>query len=115
MNWRPDWGKDWEHFSSLEKGLLGADFVMSLRVQKERHSFEDKEATADFMKNFQLKAEHFSKEMMFMHPGPVNWGVELHDELQSHPRSLILLQVKYGVDLRRALLSEFFEALPRVR
>ena len=114
-SWRPDWGKNWEHVSSLREGIEGSDFVMSLRVQKERHSAEDKEATADFIKNYQLKSEHLSKERMFMHPGPVNWGIELHEELQSHPRSLILLQVKYGVDLRRALLSEFFEALPRVR
>ena len=115
LSWKPDWGKNWEYFSSLKKGLEGADFVMALRVQKERQNLDDKEATADFIKNFQLKAEHLSKEMMFMHPGPVNWGVELNEELQSNPRSLILLQVKYGVDLRRALLSEFFEALPRVR
>ncbi len=114
VNWKPEWGGEWKHFSSLAEGLSGADFVMSLRVQKERHSVEEKAVTADFIKNFQLKAEHLGKEMMFMHPGPVNWGVELHEELQLHPRSLILLQAKYGVDLRRALLSEFFEALPRL-
>lgn len=114
LTWKPEWGGEWKHFSSLAEGLSGADFAMSLRVQKERHSEEEKAVTADFIKNFQLKAEHLGKEMMFMHPGPVNWGVELHEELQSDPQSLILLQAKYGVDLRRALLSEFFEALPRL-
>ena len=112
--WKPEWGTEWPHFSVLKEGLSGCDFVMSLRVQKERHESVDKETTNDFIKKFQLKAEHLTKQMMFLHPGPVNWGVELSEELQSHPQSLILLQVKYGVDLRRALLSEFFEALPRL-
>ncbi len=39
-----------------------------------------------------------------MHPGPVNWGVELHPELENDPRSVILEQVTNGVAVRMALL-----------
>ncbi len=111
--WKPaTWGEDCVFSDSLEEGMADADFVMSLRVQKERHNHADALVTEDFVRNFQITEARLPPKALLMHPGPTNWGVELEAGLQSHARSLILLQVKYGVDLRRAVLSEIFESMP---
>jgi len=39
-----------------------------------------------------------------MHPGPINWGVELHPELEKYPFQVILDQVENGVAVRMAVL-----------
>lgn len=109
--WRPQsWGSEHSYFDKLKDGVVGADFVMSLRVQKERHDAAESAVTDRFIQGFQLNANNLSSGAFLMHPGPVNWGVELHAELQKHSNSLILKQVKHGVDLRRALLAEILSA-----
>lgn len=113
--WKPDWGKDFEHSTNLREGIKGADFIMSLRVQKERHSGPSDTITQEFVNEFQMTENKLPAKALLMHPGPVNWGVELADDLQNHAQSLILLQVKYGVNLRKAVLSKIFDALLRDR
>lgn len=111
FDWKPEtWGQEASFFDRLEDGISGADFVMSLRVQKERHSATESEVTERFVRDFQINQANLGSSAFLMHPGPTNWGVELNPELQKHPKSLILKQVKHGVDLRRAVLSHIMSA-----
>ncbi|MEZ4813741.1 MAG: aspartate carbamoyltransferase catalytic subunit [Bdellovibrionota bacterium] len=109
--WKPDsWGQSAAYFDRLEDGLSGADIVMSLRVQKERHSSAESAVTERFVRDFQMNEAKLGSKAFLMHPGPTNWGVELDPALQKYSNSLILKQVKHGVDLRRAVLSHILSA-----
>jgi len=52
-----------------------------------------------------LRAQDLDEDQLLLHPGPVNWGVELHPELQVFGQSQILRQVSMGVALRAAVLD----------
>lgn len=91
-------------FSSLKEGLAWATTVIFLRFQKERHQpgMEDTKTEP-----FQLNAETLKllkSDSYFMHPGPVNWGVEMTEDVLKDPRCLILDQVNHGVYIRMALI-----------
>jgi len=91
----------------LEEALDGADVVMALRVQKERHGRKLFPSLREYARAFGLNAQRLRlarEDCLLMHPGPINWGVELAPELQHDPRSVILEQVTNGVAVRMALL-----------
>ncbi len=91
----------------LEEALDKADVVMALRVQKERHGRPLFPSWREYALYFGLtpkRLELAKEDCLLMHPGPVNWGVELHPELQDDPRNVILEQVENGVAIRMALL-----------
>ncbi len=91
----------------LEEALSAADVVMALRVQKERHGRELFPSLREYAREFGLNAKRLSlakEDCLLMHPGPINWGVELHPELENDPRNVILEQVTNGVAVRMALL-----------
>ncbi len=92
-------------FKKAEDGLEWCDAVMALRTQKERHGAQlSREGfNADWgLHSKNIKA--LKKTAFIMHPGPVNWGLELSAEIKSDSRSIILEQVECGVYLRQALL-----------
>ncbi len=98
------------HFSNLKEGLSWATSVMSLRVQHERHSVEhNKKYSVDYYRNeFGLslqKLKSWKSDGLVMHPGPVNYGVELELDVNQDPRCKILEQVRWGTYLRQALLA----------
>ncbi len=91
----------------LEDALDNADVVMALRVQKERHGRPLFPSWREYFLHFGLnrkRLEIAKKDCILMHPGPINWGVELDPELQDDPRNVILEQVENGVAVRMALL-----------
>lgn len=96
-------------FESLEDGLPGCDIVMMLRVQKER--MEDSEIPDDaaYFTRYGLTQERLAlakPEARVMHPGPLNRGVEIADDVADDPvRSIILKQVANGVPARMAILE----------
>ena len=93
--------------TSLEEALSGATVAMCLRVQKERHADNNISLHEEFIENYQLRSEHFSHYpslKMVMHPGPVNWGIEISPTLRNSPKCAILKQVRCGVAMRMALL-----------
>jgi aspartate carbamoyltransferase catalytic subunit len=93
---------------SLAEGIQGADVVMALRIQHERMSGEDKLDAATFYREWGLSAEnlrHAHPEVIVMHPGPINRGVELTSEGADGPHSVIRQQVTNGVAVRMAVLS----------
>ncbi|HRO66283.1 MAG TPA: aspartate carbamoyltransferase catalytic subunit [Pseudobdellovibrionaceae bacterium] len=92
-------------FENLEEGLRWADAVMSLRVQTERH--QNPSDLASFLKTWGLdhrKLKALKSDGLIMHPGPVNWGVEMSIDVPSDPRTIILNQVTGGVFVRQALV-----------
>lgn len=88
----------------------GADFVMTLRLQKERMTETLSLSTEEYHTRYALTHERMTYAKpgyRVMHPGPMNRNVEITEELADDPdRSLIRSQVRQGVALRMALLEE---------
>lgn len=93
---------------SLEPALEQADFVMALRLQKERMTQHLLPSLREYHQRFGLTHERLrlcSPDVKVLHPGPTNRGVEISSELMDDPqRSLISQQVTSGVAVRMALL-----------
>ncbi|MBF2001919.1 MAG: aspartate carbamoyltransferase catalytic subunit [Synechococcales cyanobacterium M58_A2018_015] len=93
---------------SLEPALQDADFVMTLRLQKERMTNHLLPSLREYHQRFGLTHERIKlcrPEVKVLHPGPVNRGVEISSELMDDPQiSLISQQVTSGVAVRMALL-----------
>ncbi|MGZ3803289.1 MAG: aspartate carbamoyltransferase catalytic subunit [Pseudobdellovibrionaceae bacterium] len=103
------------HFTNLMEGLSWATSVMALRVQHERHSekYSQKNLGASYREQYGLslqKLKSWKSDGLVMHPGPVNYGVELDLDVNQDPRCKILEQVKWGTYLRQALLAGVLSA-----
>jgi len=101
------WGVD--VFHDLDEALDGCDAVMALRQQKERMSGGFVPSGREFFHLFGLTHERLevcSPDVLVMHPGPMNRGVEIHTKLADDPDiSVILEQVESGVAIRMAALE----------
>jgi aspartate carbamoyltransferase catalytic subunit len=95
-------------FVPLEEALRQVDAVMMLRVQLERHREALFSSAEAYHRAYGLTMERFARmqpHAVIMHPGPVNRGVEIADELVEHPRSKISEQMACGVPVRMAVLE----------
>lgn len=84
-----------------------ADVIMMLRIQRERQSDNFFPSPREYSRFFGLNAETMKqakKDVVILHPGPVNRGVEIAPEVADGPHSLILDQVTNGLGMRMALL-----------
>lgn len=104
-------------FSTLEESLINTDVVVTLRLQKERHS--NLMDLNTFRQLFGLSAEKFAlakPDAILMHPGPINREIEITSELADGKQSVILEQVKNGVAIRMAVLELLFlsRAQPKI-
>jgi aspartate carbamoyltransferase catalytic subunit len=92
----------------LEPALAAADFVMALRLQKERMTQHLLPSLQEYHRAFGLTHQRISgcqSQVKVMHPGPTNRGVEISSELMDDPQySLVASQVRNGVAVRMALL-----------
>jgi aspartate carbamoyltransferase catalytic subunit len=98
----------------LRAALRDADVVMALRIQKERMRGLDL-SLGEYVARYQLSRERMaeaSPEVLFMHPGPVNEGVEVTAEISRGPRSLVLEQVRNGVPIRMSVLARLEAPVP---
>jgi aspartate carbamoyltransferase catalytic subunit len=106
--WEPRECSYWS--DSLSEGLSGATVVMALRVQKERLGSSAQESSLvsldQYVARYQISEALLSGRPL-MHPGPVNWGLELDSSLRTYKNSLILDQVRCGLYLRATLLNDF--------
>lgn len=112
------WNDDLKHYGKyveLDEGIKEADVVMCLRVQNER--LDDQEASSfsaeDYIKHYSVneaRAAMMKPAAIFMHPGPVNRGIEIESALVDGPRSRIFKQMRNGVFARMALLTKVLEA-----
>jgi aspartate carbamoyltransferase catalytic subunit len=92
----------------LDEAIEGADVVMMLRIQLERGSRRLFPSVKEYFRLFGLTAERLAQaadDVIIMHPGPMNRGVEIASEVADDPRwSVILEQVANGVAVRMAVL-----------
>ncbi|MFN8094057.1 MAG: aspartate carbamoyltransferase catalytic subunit [Vicinamibacteria bacterium] len=91
----------------VDEAVEGADVVMMLRIQLERMSGGFFPTTREYFRQFGLTEERVrraKKDVLIMHPGPMNRGVEIASEVADGPFSVILDQVTNGVAVRMAVL-----------
>jgi aspartate carbamoyltransferase catalytic subunit len=91
----------------LVEAIRGADVVMMLRVQLERQSRMLFPSTDEYFQLFGLTPERLAaakEDVIILHPGPMNRGVEISSAVADGPGSVILEQVANGVAVRMALL-----------
>lgn len=101
-------GLGWSRAGSLEEGLRWANVVYLFRYQKERHQEGLLQKEAEGLVGLRgADLKHLSTEALIMHPGPVNRGMELDEQVYNDPRSVILRQVTAGTQIRRALFDYF--------
>ncbi|MGV8940335.1 MAG: aspartate carbamoyltransferase catalytic subunit [Lysobacter sp.] len=100
----------------LDAALDGVDAVMMLRLQRERMEEGLVTSLDDYHRDYGLTARRLHRaapDAVVMHPGPINRGVEVTDEVADGPQSLVLRQVRNGVAARMAVLETLLTAPPR--
>jgi len=93
--------------SDVDAALRDADVVMALRIQKERMASGLLPSLREYAARYGLTQERLraaSPDVVVMHPGPMNEGVEIAADVAVDPRSAITAQVTNGVAVRMALL-----------
>jgi len=91
----------------VEEAIEDADVVMALRIQTEREKQCIFPSLREYASHFSLNKRNIGlakKDVMIMHPGPVNRGVEISPDIADSANSVILEQVTNGVAVRMALL-----------
>jgi aspartate carbamoyltransferase catalytic subunit len=91
----------------LDKAVADRDVIMMLRIQKERGGVSFIPSIKEYAMLYSLKEEHLQKakkDVIIMHPGPMNRGVEISDAVADGPYSVILDQVENGVAVRMGIL-----------
>ena len=102
-------------FTDMRKGLVGADIVMMLRLQRERMDGSFVPSVREYFHFFGLDAEKLAlakPDALVMHPGPMNRGVEIDSAVADGAQSLIREQVEMGVAVRMAVLEALAAHLP---
>jgi aspartate carbamoyltransferase catalytic subunit len=87
-------------------GLRDADVIYALRMQRERMREAFVPSLREYVGSYQINARRLGPRQLLMHPGPVNRGVELADDVIETPHTLITEQVQAGVVVRMAVLFE---------
>jgi aspartate carbamoyltransferase catalytic subunit len=93
--------------TSIDEAVRGADVVMMLRVQHERMHGMFLPSLREYFTLFGLTPARLSQaapDVIVMHPGPMNRGVEIDSAVADGPWSVILDQVANGVAVRMAVL-----------
>ena len=93
--------------SDFDTAIQGADAVMMLRIQRERHGEVLFPSLQEYSERYCLTSERLRRAksgVLVMHPGPMNRGVEIAPEVADGIESVILTQVANGVAVRMALL-----------
>lgn len=92
---------------SLQKTIEWCDAVNMLRVQNERMSMSYFPSTREYAQQYGLTLQHLKaldKQIIVMHPGPINRGVEITSEVADSEQAIILDQVQNGVAIRMAVI-----------
>ncbi|MBI5085302.1 MAG: aspartate carbamoyltransferase catalytic subunit [Acidobacteria bacterium] len=91
----------------MRRAVRGADVIMMLRVQLER-IHEPAMQAGEYFRFYGLRQEHIelaNPDVIVMHPGPMNRGMEISSEVADSQRSMVLNQVENGVPVRMAVLE----------
>jgi len=96
--------KQYDHISEI---IDEVDVVMSLRTQLERHNEIYFSSPQEYAKDYCITKETFGdRDILLLHPGPVNRNVDISDEMLADPRNKVLQQVTNGVAVRMAILKK---------
>ena len=93
--------------SNLRKALEWCDVANMLRVQNERMEVNYFPSTREYAQQYGLDKtllDSLNKEIVIMHPGPINRGVEITSDVADSKQSIILNQVENGVAIRMAVI-----------
>jgi aspartate carbamoyltransferase catalytic subunit len=93
--------------TSVDDAVVGADVIMMLRIQQERMQGAYFPSLREYFNLFGMTVDRIGRaksDVIIMHPGPMNRGVEIASEVADGPYSVILEQVANGVAVRMAVL-----------
>ena len=102
-------------FTTPEQGLMGADVVMMLRIQKERMAQAEIPDGDQYFARYGLSVARLRlarPDAIVMHPQPMNRGVEIDSAVADGPQSVIRDQVRNGVAVRMAVLETVLRPRP---
>ncbi len=91
----------------MKEAVKNADIIMMLRIQLERQEMNMFPSLREYANYYCLNRESLKwakDDVLVMHPGPINRGVEIASDIADGPSSVILDQVTNGVAVRMALL-----------
>jgi aspartate carbamoyltransferase catalytic subunit len=94
-------------FTNIDDALHFSDVINVLRIQLERNAGGAFPSLREYHRTFGITQERLDalgKELVVLHPGPINRGVEIQSEVADGPASVILPQVTNGVAIRMAVL-----------
>ncbi len=95
-------------YQSMKDAIRDSDVIMALRLQKERMNDALIASESEFHKHYGLHDENLSyckQDVLIMHPGPMNRGVEIASNIADSKNSVILKQVRNGIAIRMAIIS----------
>ena len=96
-----------QHFSNLNEALEWCDIANVLRIQLERQNLNYFPSLREYSMKYGINKKILDKltnDIVIMHPGPINRGVELSSDVADSKHSIILNQVENGVAIRMAVL-----------
>lgn len=100
---------------NLEEAVEGADVVNLLRIQLERQNQAFFPSIREYATAYQINSRVLKKakpDVLIMHPGPVNRGIEITSDVVEGPYAVILDQVTYGLAVRMAVLYLLSGTMP---
>lgn len=101
---------DHKQYDNISEIIDEVDVVMSLRTQLERHNEVYFASINEYAKDYCITSEVFGdRDILLLHPGPVNRNVDISDEMLKDPRNKILEQVSNGVAVRMAILKKLIK------
>ena len=95
----------------LNIALQDADVVIALRIQNERLTEKLSISAPDYVERYQINVDSLqvaSPDMILLHPGPVNFGIELNKDVSALENCKIKNQIFNGVGMRMAILTKLF-------
>lgn len=100
-------GDDYKQYDHISEIIDEVDVVMSLRTQLERHNEIYFSSLQEYAKDYCITKDTFGdRNILLLHPGPVNRNVDISDEMLLDPRNKVLEQVTNGVVVRMAILKK---------
>lgn len=95
-------------YENIDDAMVDCDVIMSLRIQNERIGSPLLSSSSEYFKAYGITPERIAKakpDVLVMHPGPMNRGVEISSSVADGEQSVILKQVNNGIAVRMAVLS----------
>jgi aspartate carbamoyltransferase catalytic subunit len=95
-------------YHDLEQGIRDVDVIIMLRLQRERMLGALLPSEHEYFQLYGLTRQRLAgakPDVIVMHPGPINRGVEMDSAVADGPSSVILEQVSYGIATRMAVMS----------